>query len=261
MRFALVLPLVVICAGSGHADDIPEARSFARPTDTFVVSKLSKFGSEWIEKCRPHQVWKVHCGVDVDLRHEGKEVLAAGDGVVRYAATFDLSGRWGDCVVVEHRVPGVGQVTTLYGHITIASSIAPGTKVEKGTTVLGSIDPDVSPPHLHFGVRLASFDASNDVASRRGALRNCNDPICGAKFPEHWTDPVAFLQQHTQPSVTETAQKALDEAQKNIEKQVEQKTEEYKKRLMQRMAEAIGSFFRACVERLAKLIREAIDEI
>lgn len=169
---------------------IPIADSFSQPTDTFVPSPASQFGSEWLEKCS-EGVWKLHCGVDVDIRQSGKEVRAAGNGIVRYAGSFDKKGIWGNCVILEHQTPDLGVITTLYGHIKIASGVNEDS-LPKKDDLLGTIDPAISPPHLHFGIRVNPYD---DLAIR-GALFNCANPDHQPKFPERWIDPIQFLKNH-----------------------------------------------------------------
>lgn len=193
----LILSAAVVCVAPASADVIPWAPCFSQPTTAFKPSSVSRFGSEWVAKCACG-VWKRHNGVDVDLRCGNAPVVAAASGVVRYAGSFGAG--WGDCVILEHWVPGVGSATTLYGHITIAAGVKPGVRLKRGDR-LGSIDPKMPRPpvHLHFGVRLAPYDAG----AIRGALRACGNPTCGPAFPEKWTDPEAFLRDHrTPPSPT-----------------------------------------------------------
>jgi hypothetical protein len=126
------------------------------------------------------------------MGQKGKEVKAVADGVVRYAGSF--GDGWGNCVILEHSVPCIGSVTTLYGHIKIAQGIKIGIQVKQGT-VLGTIDPDVSPVHLHFGVRLHAYDEY----SIRGACAVCGNtknPYCQPKWPEYFVDPIQFLKEH-----------------------------------------------------------------
>jgi len=132
--------------------------------------------------------------VDVDLRKGPLPVRAAAAGIVRYAGSFG-SG-WGDCVILEHQVPGPGLVTTLYGHIKIADGVAPGAIRNRGDQ-LGTIDQNVQPPHLHFGVRLGAYDLGRSIP---GAL--C--PSCEPRFPDAWTDPEVFLTEHASPPVPAT---------------------------------------------------------
>lgn len=168
---------------------LPETNSFIQPTDTFVPSPKSQFGSEWVKKC-DCGVWMKHCGVDVDHNQSNKEIKCAGDGVVRYANSFGKG--WGSCVIVEHNLTGVGPISTLYGHIVIAPGIKPGTLVSQGQ-LLGTIDPKIKPPHLHFGVRLASYEPNLSI---KGALHACEKPKHTPKFPEKFTDPIQFLKEH-----------------------------------------------------------------
>lgn len=102
-------------------------------------------------------------------------------------------------MILEHNVPGVGLVTTLYGHIDIVPAIRTrvGSVVPRGTC-LGQISASVSPPHLHFGIRVGGYDA---VQSIRGALDNNDAPHAthsatsqdGPRFPEGFVDPQAFI--------------------------------------------------------------------
>jgi murein DD-endopeptidase MepM/ murein hydrolase activator NlpD len=108
---------------------------------------------------------------------------------VRYAGSF--GGRWGDCVILEHQTPDSGILTTLYGHINIAAGVEKGKVISQGTT-LGTIDPSVQPPHLHFGIRMNPYDG----LSIRGALFNCANADHRPKFPEKWVDPIRFLKDH-----------------------------------------------------------------
>lgn len=105
---------------------------------------------------------RVHHGIDMP-NPIGEEVLAAGDGVVVFAAdgrlgdtqVFDNSVAYGNVVQIRHDFGYRGQaVYTLYAHLS-ASIVREGDRVQAGQ-VIGLIGDSgsVTGPHIHFEVRV-----------------------------------------------------------------------------------------------------------
>jgi murein DD-endopeptidase MepM/ murein hydrolase activator NlpD len=109
-----------------------------------------------------HRIY--HAGVDLYPVGPGEpyaaQVRPIADGIVRYRG----SGYPGWVFIIEHNVPGVGIIYSLYGHIENPSPPEPGTTVTTDT-VLGTVrqlfhdgnfpefHPDGDDTHLHFEIR------------------------------------------------------------------------------------------------------------
>jgi murein DD-endopeptidase MepM/ murein hydrolase activator NlpD len=107
-----------------------------------------------------------HEGIDVDSGIEGKNVVAAADGVVAYVHRSITSGA-GLWVWICHGVVPIlngnlqADISTRYLHLKdISDEILPGAEVIKGRTVIGKVSNTGDglwkwrfPPHLHFEVR------------------------------------------------------------------------------------------------------------
>jgi len=199
MSLALIA-FAVIGNGVAHGQTAPVTSGFIKPTSPCVVNGCT-FGGRWLTKCSDG-VWTIHNAVDVDVKTPSQaasnhqQVWAAADGIIRYAGSYGAG--WANAVVLEHNVPGVGLVTTVYGHIELASGLVVGRTVTRGT-VLGYISPNVTPSHLHFGVRMGGYAGT---LSMRGWLYGCKNPAHTPKFPEKWVDPLQFVANHPGLSTT-----------------------------------------------------------
>jgi len=101
----------------------------------------SEFGKRW---------GRNHEGLDIPL-HTGDTVVAAFDGVVRYAQ-FTSSG-YGNCVIIRH----FNGLETLYGHLS-KILVLPNELIKSGNIIgLGGSTGRASGPHLHFETRYKDF--------------------------------------------------------------------------------------------------------
>lgn len=100
--------------------------------------------------------WGYHAAEDV-CHQEGLPVFAAADGTVVYSARTPDSYRWGNLIIIEHRQPDGGIITSLYGHLSDRRAVAAGQRVYKGQHIgyIGASGPQNGywSPHTHFGMR------------------------------------------------------------------------------------------------------------
>lgn len=100
-----------------------------------------------------------HKGIDIACSGSayGKDIVAADDGVVIYANSYDSwGGGYGYYVMVDHGINSAGQrIVTVYAHMS-AVYVSEGQSVVGGSTQLGAIgDTGWSyGSHLHFEVRV-----------------------------------------------------------------------------------------------------------
>ncbi|MCA9682149.1 MAG: M23 family metallopeptidase, partial [Myxococcales bacterium] len=90
----------------------------------------------------------------------GRQVYAAADGEI--VEIVDSLGSYLDVVVIRHQVPGLGNIYSMYGHISRAGGLSEGQAVAGGQQI-GTID-DVTmyftPCHLHFEIlSQAAYDS------------------------------------------------------------------------------------------------------
>jgi len=94
------------------------------------------------------------------LNSSGTPVLAAADGIVLVAGDDSSSayarrtGTYGNLVILEHKLPGIGKtVYTLYGHLS-SIAVSPGDRVQVGQEI-GQVGMSgrISGSTLHFEVR------------------------------------------------------------------------------------------------------------
>lgn len=111
----------------------------------------------------PENLWRIHHGIDLP-NPDGKEVHAAGDGVVIWAADnyvwaedgwVDRAYSYGNVVIIQHDFGFEGKpLYTLYAHLSIIL-VEPNQRVRMGDTVgLSGRSGIVSGPHVHFEVRV-----------------------------------------------------------------------------------------------------------
>lgn len=126
----------------------PRKADFARTKDTSIINctsavfpYLGKVNSKFGVRSG-----KIHTGVDISIE-EGKNVLAAFDGVVRFAG-WNNTG-FGNTVVIRH----YNGLETLYAHLS-AINCKPNQKVKAGEVVgKGGNSGRTSGYHLHFETR------------------------------------------------------------------------------------------------------------
>lgn len=194
--FTYILMLVGVIAIANAQGSPPVADSFSNPVSNYSINGFN-FDVNWFstEQCA-HGVVKRHCGVDLNAGSYGTPVYASADGLVRWAGYYSRDGKWADLVMLDHDVPGVGNVTSIYGHIDIAPGISAGRTVGRGT-LIGTISKRLLTygyqPHLHFGIRISAYDV--DI-SRRGALPQCGRRESDPQFPGGFVDPTAFIRAH-----------------------------------------------------------------
>lgn len=134
------------------------------------------FGAAWTwGSCGGY--YKKHNAIDYQA-NAGTEVYAAQDGIVKHKG-FDPS--WSYSIVLGHGGNNYNCYTTTYWHLN--PTVTEGQKVSKGQ-LIGYIYDLLDKSHLHFGVRLASYD----FPANPGALPRT---ACGGYpgFPEYFTNP------------------------------------------------------------------------
>ena len=176
--------------------DYPPAEQFCPPVQTFFFEVVRTFevvrgrrfthqlnggyGLPVVQKVEGKHL--LHLGADVGWYRVGLPVYAAAAGVVRVSEGPSLvpdkeergadgrrsgqrrSGRptgalhWGNCINIEHRLPGGEYFTTVYGHLGNDRLVEVGEVVEAGQPIgtVGRKHFRVNggyEPHLHFGVR------------------------------------------------------------------------------------------------------------
>ncbi|MFZ2070274.1 MAG: NosD domain-containing protein, partial [Halobacteriota archaeon] len=135
----------------------PTEKKMVRPVEGWLVQRFD-FDED--------VGYKGHEGIDIDSGIDGKEVVAAADGVVVRVHRSITSGAglwvwiWHDEVTaLNGKVEK--NISTRYLHLKdIPEEIQPGTKVGGGKTVIGKVSNTGDglwkwrfPPHLHFEVR------------------------------------------------------------------------------------------------------------
>lgn len=143
-----------------------------------LVRPVPAGSSQWTDKAYPYAstrggTLQVHHGVEFNVP-AGTPVLAAADGIVRFAGVDDTEtigpqlNFYGRVIVIEHPEAG-GESTplfTVYGHLS-ALSVEIGQSVSAGETIGFSGDSGVAyGPHLHFEVRLGE----NNYSTTRNPL-------------------------------------------------------------------------------------------
>ncbi len=145
--------------------------------------------NNWLNSCGGYV--KLHNGTDYSAT-AGWPVYAAEDGVVK-DVHYDSSGLWAYAVVIEHNHPVSGKFTTVSNHIN--PLVAKGDFVPRGIQI-GTVANLATGPHLHFGLRIGSYDSATFSSTNfagTGALpqTNCQDnPPNGAWYPAF---PAGFI--------------------------------------------------------------------
>jgi murein DD-endopeptidase MepM/ murein hydrolase activator NlpD len=131
-------------------------------TEPVVETESSGFG--WRDDPFRHTP-RFHSGTDF-RGDPGTPILAAGDGVVKFAGRY---GGYGNCIQIDHG----GGVVTLYGHLRKIETTE-GTPVVAGTRIgqMGSTG-RATGSHLHFEVRLEGRPV---------------DPVLAMTVAEIWRD-------------------------------------------------------------------------
>ncbi len=149
------------------------------PAEHFILSRPVPADSpQWTDKAYPYGstrggTLQTHHGVEFNVPN-GTAVLAAADGVVRFAGTDDVviagpqPNFYGQAVVLEHS-PATSSNTplfTLYGHLSEVL-VESGQRVNRGEVIGISGDSGVAyGPHLHFEVR----QGTNNYSTTRNPL-------------------------------------------------------------------------------------------
>jgi murein DD-endopeptidase MepM/ murein hydrolase activator NlpD len=124
----------------------------------------------------------------------GTPVLAVADGTVRFAAVIgSCFDNWGWVMVVEHVLPDLSAVCSIYGHCAPRTGIVAGIEVARGTEIAAIDNPCLA--HIHFGVYRGSF-AAPDGEAPIWLLGYLPDAACAASpvvYPGAWVDPVRFV--------------------------------------------------------------------
>lgn len=134
-----------------------------------------------------------HPGADMNLQG------TAGDGDLGYPVVAVAEGRvvharahrvWGQIILLEHDLPGLGKFWTQYAHLLFAV-VREGDWVMAGEPVgsIGKGDP-LRPfaAHLHFEVRRSPIPPDAWPGTNRAYIQ------------EHYLDPVAFIRQNYAPA-------------------------------------------------------------
>jgi murein DD-endopeptidase MepM/ murein hydrolase activator NlpD len=113
--------------------------------------------------------WKrAHKGIDIGL-HTGDAIYAAFDGIVRAALPANLTGGYGNVLVIRHP----NGLETYYGHLT-RFIVKSGDIVKAGELIgYGGSTGRSTGPHLHFETRYMgqAFDPERIFDFDRGTLR------------------------------------------------------------------------------------------
>lgn len=134
-------------------DEIPELLELP------LLQPGQKFKLTWYGSLNSTYKWRwgrQHHGLDLGL-HTGDSVMAAFDGVVRYAQ-FNKGG-YGNCVIIRH----LNGLETLYGHLS-KLEVSPNQYVSGGQLIgLGGSTGHSMGPHLHFETRYKDFSFNPQI--------------------------------------------------------------------------------------------------
>ena len=111
---------------------------------------------------------RAHKGVDIGL-HVGDAVYAAFDGIVRAALPINLTGGYGNVLVIRH----LNGLETYYGHLS-RFIVKSGDLVKAGELIgYGGSTGRSTGPHLHFETRYMgqAFDPERIFDFQNGTLR------------------------------------------------------------------------------------------
>ena len=136
---------------------VDSVHSYCIPHPGYVTSRF-KF-----RKKRPHK------GVDIGV-NMGDAIYAAFDGVVRVAMETNMSGGYGNVLVIRH----LNGLETYYGHLS-SFIVESGDVVRAGELIgYGGSTGRSTGPHLHFETRYMgqAFDPERIFDLERGTLRS-----------------------------------------------------------------------------------------
>lgn len=149
-----------------------------------------------------------HGGVDITAVNSSTDILAVANGIARIAFKDWRSGRrdgcpyaqagnsvWGNYVVIEHEVPGIGKVFSVYAHLSVVrSEIEQGKQVLRGA-VLGKAGTTgcSSGIHLHFQVD-KDVKRSHPIGFKgdRKEIATTKDKVADLTF-----SPIVFIREHS----------------------------------------------------------------
>ncbi|MFC1617924.1 peptidoglycan DD-metalloendopeptidase family protein [Patescibacteria group bacterium] len=182
LSIILALGLVIgfLPVNAAQIDDIP-VYSFRYPMDDYVANSFENFGEH-----RGNDTW--HLGNDIS-GPAGSKIFVIADGIVVH---IDEHSRFGTVVLVEHELPDMSRVVSLYGHLRSSDiKVKQGQHINIGTQVgsLGTRGENGGwGEHLHLGIRKGAYvDADKDwVYWGLGEKSLLND----------WYDPTKFIDEH-----------------------------------------------------------------
>lgn len=156
---------------------VPEADGFQWPCGTpqaAMTYDAQSFGA--VNECRSGY----HTGMDIngiggENTDVGLPVRAAGRGLVVYSGV--PGGRWGNVVVLAHRLPGTTRIVqTLYAHLD-ERKVSLGQRVSRGQEV-GTIGTAGNQylGHLHFEAVESRCTEAGSVAYHQSGTTNRMDP-------------------------------------------------------------------------------------
>lgn len=170
---------------------IPYATDFVYPMKTWQRNGL-KFMASWsYNKCSICRVYYRHVGEDVNVGryNAGKPVYSTEAGVVKL---IGYDNTWKYCIVIEHTLKNGSKVTSVYWHLN--KPVVKNGQVVKRGQYIGTLANLGNNTHLHFGIRLGSFDKT---LSMKGALPGCSHKPNGLpKAPEKFVDPTNWIKNH-----------------------------------------------------------------
>lgn len=175
------------------------ADGFDAPVGTAAERSSSQiWPGRWIDanpfmnlyEIRP-DVFHYHTGADLNLNYPTwdsdrfKPVFAAADGRVTHAG--ELSGSWGNVVVIRHGLTDGQTVYSRYSHLD-TTSVSEGEEVKRGRQIgaIGRPPPDGA-YHLHFDISTSDILATNP-GHWPGADRQA--------VADNYTDPGQFIDDH-----------------------------------------------------------------
>ncbi len=223
--------------------ETPIAQSLMPPVRKYMDSKRKSYGRRVGTDTGPF-AGRVHVGDDVAFHKDHATVLAIGDGLV---ISVDTTHSWGGGVIIEHRLPDGARFFSMYAHLSPFIHVRAGQKVRKGQKI-GSVGRSFTwenggyPAHLHFAIRWIHPGIGQQFETRVNGKQvlttvvKCEGRTLFLEYPggavtatvpvpwvvgymspqkfrkgnHRWTDPQAFIREHsrhrqpaTQPAATD----------------------------------------------------------
>ena len=137
-----------------------------------------------------------HVGEDV-WRAKGTPVRAAANGIVKDSHLSNSDPQMGCVVVIEHELPDGSYVCSVYWHLNETGLILPNVDVVKGDLIGFVADketyPNVSTPHLHFGIRKGNYSTDADPDSTPTVPKWRYRGYAPKEIVDLWYSPYHFI--------------------------------------------------------------------